>query len=49
MTWPSLVLTYAPLVVALVVPVRGTLVVSKRVLFSALMTVLADHLPPLLQ
>ena len=49
MSWTNLVLTYAPLEVALLVPVCGTLEVVVSVLSPTLKTVLADHLHPLSQ
>jgi hypothetical protein len=42
--WTSLVLTYTPLVVALLVPVRGTFVMGKSILFARFTTVITDHL-----
>jgi hypothetical protein len=48
-TWPSLVLTYTPLEVALAMPRSGTLDVVSSVLLSTFKTVLADHLHPLPQ
>ena len=48
MTWSSLVLTYAPLIVALTVPMLSSFEMVESVLLSTFKAVLADHLHPLL-